>query len=157
MVAAAWLDRDDAGEILAAHAEFDFVRGIRNKPSAAHAPYAPAPGPRGSMSDPAWRRGYALLERHGFSFELQVAHWHLPEAASLARDFPGVQIILHPTTVAPNRLGRSDSTGELGVTPSFAVRFNQIDLINTVGNQAVLGRWSDIGSQDRGGLHLKRK
>ncbi|MDH3716381.1 MAG: amidohydrolase family protein, partial [Gammaproteobacteria bacterium] len=97
MVAQAWLDRDDVHDVLAGQAEFGFVRGIRNKPSAAHAPYAPEPGPRGSMSDDKWRRGYALLERFGLSFDLQVAFWHLPEAALLARDFPGIQIIVNHT------------------------------------------------------------
>jgi predicted TIM-barrel fold metal-dependent hydrolase len=97
MVAQAWLDRDDVHDVLAGQAEFGFVRGIRNKPSAAHAPYAPARAPRGSMSDERWRRGYALLERFGLSFDLQVAFWHLPEAALLARDFPGIQIIVNHT------------------------------------------------------------
>lgn len=103
MVAQAWLDRDDVHDVLAGQAEFAFVRGVRNKPSAAHAPYAPAPGPRGSMSDEKWRRGYALLERFGFSFDLQVAHWHLPEAALLARDFPDVQMIVNHTGLPGER------------------------------------------------------
>ncbi len=103
MVAQAWLERDDAQDVLGGHAEFGFVRGVRQKPTTAHGPYAPHPGPRSTMSDDRWRRGYALLEQFGLSFDLQVAYWHLPEAAALARDFPGVQIIVNHTGLPADR------------------------------------------------------
>ena len=44
------------------------------------------------VDDHAWRRGYALLARHGLSFDLQTPWWHLDAAAELARDFPNVPI-----------------------------------------------------------------
>jgi predicted TIM-barrel fold metal-dependent hydrolase len=40
------------------------------------------------MDDPRWRRGYALLERHGLSYDLQTPWWHLDAAADLAHAFP---------------------------------------------------------------------
>ena len=99
----AWLDRDGVEEVLAGHAEVGFVRGVRHKPAVAHAPHAPPPGPRGSMSDEKWREGYALLERYGLFFELQTVWWHLPEAARLARDFPGTLIVLDHAGVPTDR------------------------------------------------------
>ncbi len=39
------------------------------------------------MDDDQWRRGFALLERHGFSLDLQTPWWHFDAAADLARDF----------------------------------------------------------------------
>jgi predicted TIM-barrel fold metal-dependent hydrolase len=55
------------------------------------------------MDDPAWRRGYALLERHGLSFDLQTPWWHLDAAADLARDFPATQIIVNHTGLPADR------------------------------------------------------
>jgi predicted TIM-barrel fold metal-dependent hydrolase len=47
------------------------------------------------MRDPAWRRGYALLEKYRLSFDLQV-YWHqMADAAELAGAFPGIQVMLN--------------------------------------------------------------
>lgn len=102
-VAQAHLDREDVAEVLAAQAGFDFVRGIRHKPAAAPSPREVRRGAPGSMEDERWRRGYALLARHGFSFDLQTPWWHLAEAAQLARDFPATQIIVNHTGLPADR------------------------------------------------------
>src|SRR6185503_7806038 len=86
--------QDDATEILSRQASFSFVRGVRHTPRAAPSPRAMEKGHAGSMSDPNWRRGYALLARHGLTFDLQSPWWHLPEAAILNYDFPQIPIIL---------------------------------------------------------------
>jgi predicted TIM-barrel fold metal-dependent hydrolase len=93
-VAAAWLDRADIEEVLAGHAESPLVRGIRNFPAAAPAPRDARRGAKGSMDDPQWRRGYALLRRYGFSFDLQTPWWHLDAAAELAADFPDTMMVI---------------------------------------------------------------
>ena len=102
-VAQARLDREDVAAVLAAQAAFPFVRGIRHKPRAAASPPAVAPGAPGSMDDERWRRGYALLERQGLSFDLQTPWWHLPDAARLACDFPRTQIIVNHTGLPSDR------------------------------------------------------
>ena len=102
-VAQARLDRDDVAEILAAQAAFGFVRGIRHKPAAAPSPDAVTIGAPGSMGDRRWRDGYALLARHGLSFDLQTPWWHLAEAAALARDFPRTPIIINHTALPADR------------------------------------------------------
>ncbi|KKB12165.1 thioesterase [Devosia geojensis] len=103
MVAQAWLDRDDAPEVLAAHGQASFVRGIRHKPAAASSPDAVERGASGSMGDPNWRRGYGLLARNGLSFDLQTPWWHLAEAADLAQACPETQIILNHTGLPADR------------------------------------------------------
>lgn len=103
MVAQAWLDRDDAPEVLAAHGAAGFVRGIRHKPTAAASPDLAVPGLPGSMADPAWRRGYAGLAPNGLSFDLQTPWWHLAEARALADDFPDTRIILNHTGLPSDR------------------------------------------------------
>jgi predicted TIM-barrel fold metal-dependent hydrolase len=47
------------------------------------------------MTDAGWRAGFALLAGNGLRFDLQTPWWHLHEAAQLAHDFAGTQIILN--------------------------------------------------------------
>jgi predicted TIM-barrel fold metal-dependent hydrolase len=103
MVAQAWLDRDDVREVLATHGGSAIVRGIRHKPHAASHPDAVSPGAPGSMGDPAFRRGVALLAPNGLSYDLQTPWWHLVEARALADAFPGTQIILNHTGLPADR------------------------------------------------------
>lgn len=96
-------DRADIAELLAAHAKSPLVRGIRHKPAAVSSPADARRGQKGSMDDPAWRRGYALLERHGFSYDLQTPWWHFDAAAALARDFPRTTVIVNHTGLPADR------------------------------------------------------
>ena len=103
IVAQAWLDREDVADVLAAQSALPRVRGIRHKPKAAPSPDKTQRNAPGSMDDPAWRDGFALLERHGLSFDLQTPWWHLDAALDLARDFPKTQIILNHTGLPADR------------------------------------------------------
>jgi len=91
MVAQAWLDREDAANVLEHQAAFGFVRGIRHKP---------APG---AMRDAHWRAGYALLARHGLRFDLQAPWTALADAAALCRAFPDTQLILNHAGLPADR------------------------------------------------------
>ena len=118
-VGAALFARDDIGEVLAAHAKSKLTRGVRNFPVAGRERR------RGEARRAAARwtirnggDGYALLEKHGFSFDLQTPWWHLDAAAELARDFPNTQIIIVHTGTAgrpqrgrPRRLARGARAG----------------------------------------------
>lgn len=103
IVAQAWLDRGDVAEVLAGQAACPLVRSVRHKPAAASGPGEARRGASGSMDDPRWRAGYALLETHGLSFDLQTPWWHLDAAAELARDFPGTTLILNHTGLPADR------------------------------------------------------
>lgn len=96
-------DRADIAEVLASHARSALVRGIRHKPKASAKPNEAVRGAPGSMDDPRWRAGYALLERFGFSYDLQTPWWHLDAAALLAADFPRTQIIINHTGLPSDR------------------------------------------------------
>ena len=95
--------RDDIDRVLAAHARSPLTRGVRNFPLAAARPSEAKRGEPGSMDDPKWRRGYALLERHGYSFDVQTPWWHLDALAELARDFPRTQIVIVHTAMPADR------------------------------------------------------
>lgn len=103
VIGQAWFARDDIAEILAGHAGFPLVRSVRQKPAAAASPDAFIAGAPGSMADPAFREGYALMARHGLHYDLQTPWWHLGEAADLARDFPDTLIILNHTGLPSDR------------------------------------------------------
>jgi predicted TIM-barrel fold metal-dependent hydrolase len=89
------LDGDDVESELAEQSSSPLVRGIRHKPTSSTSPSDAARNRPGSMDDERWRRGYAILERHGLSFDLQAPWWDLEAATDLAADFPGIQIIVN--------------------------------------------------------------
>jgi len=132
-VAQAWLDRDDAAEVLAAQAAFALVRGVRHKPRAAASPEAAQPGAPGSMGDPRWQAGFAQLADHGLHFELQTPWWHLGEAVSLAERFPAVPIVLNHTGLPADRspgglAGWRKAMGLLASVPHVSVKISGLGL-----------------------------
>jgi predicted TIM-barrel fold metal-dependent hydrolase len=102
-VGSAYFARDDIERVLAGHAKSKLTRGVRNFPAAAAKPSDAKRGEPGSMDDPKWRRGYALLEKYGFSFDVQTPWWHLDALAELARDFPTTQIVIVHTALPYDR------------------------------------------------------
>jgi predicted TIM-barrel fold metal-dependent hydrolase len=103
IVGQAWFARDDIADVLAGHAACPLMRSIRQKPAAAPSREAFRPRLPGSMADPAFRAGYALLGGHGLHYDLQTPWWHLGEAAELARDFPDTTVILNHTGLPADR------------------------------------------------------
>lgn len=103
VVAQAWLDRDDAAEVLAKQAVFPLVRSVRHKPKAARTWAEAKRGEPGSMDCPRWRSGFAELRRNGLHFDLQTPWWHFDAAFELARDFPGTLIIVNHTGLPADR------------------------------------------------------
>ncbi len=97
IVAHAWFHTPNSADILARQAAFPLVRGIRSKPVTSLSPSDMMPGAPGTMQDDAWLRGFARLERHGFSWDLRVPFWHLAEAAAVAKAFPRTPIVLNHT------------------------------------------------------------
>jgi predicted TIM-barrel fold metal-dependent hydrolase len=125
-VAHAALDRPDVESVLEQHAGFDFVRGIRCTPRANPTPQDGAPG---GTADARWRAGFALLARHGLRFDLLVPWWHLREAARLAADYPGTQMILNHTGLPADRSAAGLAAWEsamanLAACPNVAVKIS---------------------------------
>ena len=84
-------------EVLEAHiAASPRFRGIRQSTN-----WDPSPGidfyeadAAGMMGEPAFREGFARLERHGLSYDAWLYHHQIPELTELARAFPGISIVL---------------------------------------------------------------
>lgn len=128
-----WLDRDDVATVAGAYSEMPIVRSVRHKPTAVsreahHAGFA-APG---SMRDPKWRDGYALLASAGLHFDLQTPWWHLDEAAELARDFPDTTIILNHAGLPSDRSAEGLAAWQ-GALERLAKQSNVVAKISGIG------------------------
>ena len=129
IVAHAALDRDDVVEVLEAQAAFPLVRGIRHKPVTSASAAQAQRGLAGSMDDPKWRRGYAMLQPNGLSFDLQAPWWNLDQAVDLAYDFPQTTLILNHTGLPADRsesglAGWRRALETLAVQPNTAVKIS---------------------------------
>ena len=102
IVAHAQLEKPDAASLLAQHAAHRNVRGIRQILNW-HADPAKTYTPRDLLADDSWRRGFALLVRHDFSFDLQIYPGQMPAAAHLAAAHPDTAIILNHTGMPVDR------------------------------------------------------
>lgn len=94
VVAHAWLDHPECEQMLLAQRGYPLVRGIRCKPRTGARDDAERGG-AGSMRDPRWLDGLALLDKHGLSLDLRVPFWYLDEAADMAAQFPSLRIALN--------------------------------------------------------------
>jgi predicted TIM-barrel fold metal-dependent hydrolase len=82
IVAAVDLTSPNAGDVIRRHLEFANVRGIRDL---RYDDY---------LEDPAWQRGYALLEQHDLILCDDPLLEHMPSARRLAERFPGILLCI---------------------------------------------------------------
>ena len=85
---------DDAAAVMAAEAKSPLMRGIRMQLHWHENPlyrFAAAPD---VMNQPAFRKNFAQLAHHGWSFDLQVFTSQMADAARLAAAFPQVTFVL---------------------------------------------------------------
>lgn len=99
IVAHAWLHRANSIDELAAHANFDAVRGIRSKPvtSTKATNRQSVVGVPSSMQDPAWRKGLGRLREFNFCWDLRVPFWHLQEATEVCALYADLPIVIEHT------------------------------------------------------------
>jgi predicted TIM-barrel fold metal-dependent hydrolase len=96
IVAHAELEKPGAAALLADHAAHRNVRGIRQILNW-HPDPAKTYTPRDLLAEESWQRGFALLGRHGLSFDLQIYPGQMPAAARLAARHPEIPLILNHT------------------------------------------------------------
>jgi predicted TIM-barrel fold metal-dependent hydrolase len=102
IVAGAWLEDAGVEPLLEAQAARPNVRGVRQIVSW-HADPAKTYGDRDLLQDPAWREGYALLARHGLSFDLQLYPSQMAAAAELAAAHPDIPVIVNHAGLPTDR------------------------------------------------------
>ena len=91
IVAYAPLQDPDVDDLLARHARYANVRGIRQilNPDQCERP--------DYLTDQAWKAGYARLARYDLSFDLQALPSQMADAAAVAGANPSVQMIVNHT------------------------------------------------------------
>ena len=93
IVSSAPLEDVDSGKILAQLAENPLVRGIRQILN--HEPSWPRNEQLGDLlSNARWREGYAKLENHSLSFDLQLNPHQFKDAVSLVEKHPETPVII---------------------------------------------------------------
>lgn len=88
------LQTPDAEAVMAAHAGFASVRGIRQIVNW-HANPAVTFTPSDLLADSDWQRGYGLLRKYGLSFDMQLYAGQMSEAAALAQRHPDTLMIVN--------------------------------------------------------------
>ena len=88
IVASVDLTRKDFTEKLNQHTKYPNLRGVRQILNWISEPV---------MADQSWRKNYSQLEALGLIFDMQIEPPQMADAAKLAADFPGIQIVLNHT------------------------------------------------------------
>ena len=94
IVAFAALNDPKIERLLAAHAEYANVRGIRHILNW-HADPKRTYTPRNLLDDDAFAHGYALLAKYNLSFDLQIYPGQMKQATALAAQHPDIPLILN--------------------------------------------------------------
>jgi predicted TIM-barrel fold metal-dependent hydrolase len=133
VVAFANLSLPDVEETLAAHASYPRTRGIRHILNWHAEPRMRQTDREDYLWSADWRRGFALLEKYGLSFDLQVYPHQLPAALELATEFPETTIILNHAGMPFWRAGRDirewrDWMAELATAPNVAVKISGLGI-----------------------------
>ena len=128
IVAGACLERPDVEALLEAHAARPNVRGVRQIVNW-HADPAKTYTTRDLLRDPAWRAGFALLARHGLSFDLQLYPRQMGEAARLAAAHPDVPMIVNHAGMPTDRDAEGLATWAAGLAvlashPQVAIKIS---------------------------------
>jgi predicted TIM-barrel fold metal-dependent hydrolase len=135
----------DCAEVLAGHARFPLMRGIRSRPVTSPGPGRSVAGQPGTMQDDHWLRNFALLERHGMSWDMRIPYWHLEEGAGVARAFPGIPMVVNHTGLPLDRSEEGLALWRRGLEaladcPNVVIKISELGLPH--------GRW-DIPSNVR--------
>lgn len=97
------LQAENAGDVMAAQSRVPLMRGIRYQlhwHENRQYRFASAPD---EMNTARFRRNFALIEPHGWLFELQVFAGQMAAGAALARDFPRTIFVLEHAGMPEDR------------------------------------------------------
>lgn len=105
LVVGADLSRPDAADLLSRQLELsDRIRGVRQILNVHADPLFDYVG-RHYMNEPLWRDNFALLARHGLSFDLQLYPSQMPRAAELAAEHPETLFVINHAGMYVDRHG----------------------------------------------------
>lgn len=118
---------------LDAQCDSPLFRGVRAKPVTAATPQTrqSVAGTSGSLQDPRWCEGLALLTERDLSWDLRVPAWHLEEAATTLQDYPGLRVILNHSGLPWDRTPEGLAQWRAGMralaeNPNVAVKLSEL-------------------------------
>lgn len=125
IVAFADLSYPDVDALLEAHVAHANVRGIRHIANW-HADPVRTYTPRDITQDQDWQRGYALLARHGLSFDLQAYPGQFPALAKLFERHPDIPVMInHAGMMVPGEEAEwRDGIAALAKLPHVAIKLS---------------------------------
>lgn len=136
IVAYAALNRPiaEVDALLEAHCASANVRGIRQIVNW-HVDPTKTYTARDLLQDDVWRAGFAMLEKHGLSFDLQIYPSQMPLAARLAARHPGTQLILNHAGMPTDRdadglAAWREGMALLAAQPNVAVKISGLAMID---------------------------
>lgn len=123
------LSRDDADQVLEAHAAQPLTRGIRQILNRVAGTPALCWATRDYLDDATWRRNYALLARHGLDFDLMCFAHQLTPFARLAADHPDIPVHLEHAALpwdhsTDGRIAWRDGMRALAALPNADVKIS---------------------------------
>lgn len=129
MVAFAALDDPNVGALLAEHARRRNVRGIRHIVNW-HAESRRSYTPRDVTRDETWQAGFALLGKHGLSFDLQAYPGQFAGLAKLIERHPEIPVIVNHTGMGVD--GEEDwreGMNALAALPNVSVKISGMGFV----------------------------
>jgi predicted TIM-barrel fold metal-dependent hydrolase len=109
------LQDDNAAEVMATHAKVPLMRGIRYQLHWHENPlYRFSPDPD-EMNTPLFRRNFALIQDHGWLFELQIFAGQMAAGAELAKAFPETIFVLEHAGMPEDRSDHGRRTWRQGM------------------------------------------
>ena len=120
--------------ILEGHCQYPNIRGIRHILNR-HVDPVLNMADRDYLNDPTWRRNFGLLKKYNLSFDLQVYYQQMVDAASLAREYPDIQIILNHTDMPAERDesgldGWREGLRMLAACPNIAAKISGLGMVD---------------------------
>jgi predicted TIM-barrel fold metal-dependent hydrolase len=134
IVASADLSAPDVEALLARHATFPALRGIRQVVNRHRIPlynYAD----RDFMSESGWQQGFKLLAKFGLSFDMQLYPRQFGEAAAIAAANPNTPIIINHAGMWADRdlagwRAWRDGLRTLAAQPNIAVKISGLGMFD---------------------------
>ncbi|RTE88372.1 MULTISPECIES: amidohydrolase family protein [Bradyrhizobium] len=135
IVAHADLEADNADSVLASHAESKAVRGIRQILNWHQDPRYTFIERSDLLRDPKWLKGFGLLKKYDFSFDLQLYPHQMMDAARVARDHEDTTIILNHTGMPLQRDAAGVQTWQDGMralasVPSVHAKISGLGMVD---------------------------
>jgi len=135
IVGHAKLETPDVERVLEQHSAFANIRGIRQIVNWHPDPDKSYVARPDMLTDPAWRRGFALLRKYGLSFDLQLYPEQMHDAARLAADNPDTLIVVNhagmPVDKSPDGIALwRRGMRELAARPNVRVKVSGLGMLD---------------------------